>query len=95
METVTTPTYETSPVIPGAPKKDNASTEPAATVIVETVTVETSSEFFVKFSGHLRPFEVPKYAEVALAGVFHFQRAGMMCHPIRLGSETKKWQSLP
>ena len=92
METVTTPTQETSyvipVVIPEAPKKDNASTEPAATVSVETVTVETSSEFFVKFSGHLRPFEVPKYAEVALAGMFHFQQAGMMCHPIRLGSET-------
>ena len=35
METDATPSHETSPVVPGAPRKDNASAEPV-TVSVET-----------------------------------------------------------
>ena len=62
---------------------------PAA--VVETpaeVVEETTNELFIKFSGHFRPFDVPKYPEVALIGLNYFKQEGLMCHPIRISSET-------
>ena len=47
-----------------------------------------TSELFIKFSSHFRPFDVPNYPEVALVGLTHFKQEGLVCHPIRVASET-------
>ena len=46
-----------------------------------------TNELYVRFQGHMRPWDVPKYSEVANAAVRHFQQEGMICTRIYKGSE--------
>ena len=62
---------------PAAPEEENTESEP----------VELCTELCIKFSPYLRPFDVPPYQMVALTALKHFQQEGMLCVPIRLGSE--------
>ena len=50
------------------------------------VVVEYTNELFLKFSNYARPFGLPTYPEIALAGMNYFQQEGMICIPLRFGS---------
>ena len=73
---------------PPAPRKEPPNSVTAEVSAEVAVEVEMTKELFVKFSDHFRPFDVPNYPEVALAGLSYFQQEGLMCHPIRVGSDT-------
>ena len=47
-----------------------------------------TKELNLKFSAHLRHFDVTTYPEAALAAMRHFDQEGMLCYPFRVGSDT-------
>ena len=59
------------------------------TVITEATNVveDKTKELFLRFSGHVRPFQLPTYPEVALAGLNYFRQEGMVCTKVHVGSE--------
>ena len=91
------PTVETpvgtpveTPVTPGdIPAETSTDSQQPSVKTVETVEdvaapVEYTDELFLKFSNHARPFGLPTYPEIALAGMNYFQQEGMICVPLRI-----------
>ena len=75
---------------PATPKETSATTSAAMSTAEHAVVSAPvkAKKFWLQFSTLRKPFCLPTYAEVALAGQMHFQQEGMKCIPIRIISET-------
>lgn len=60
---------------------------PAEETAAQGTQEEMTNELFLRFSQHARPFGLPTYPEIAMAGTKLFQQEGMVCYPIYLGAE--------
>ena len=66
---------------PAPPRKEpRTAEEPSPAQEDEIVPKDTTNELCLNISGYMRPFDAPKYPEVA--GLQHFEQERMMCYPI-------------
>ena len=77
---------------PSAPQKQatqpiHSSAEAINSTATDSNSVELTNELHIRFSGYMKPWDVPSYPDVALAAMSFFQQEGMICRPIYLGSE--------
>ncbi len=83
-EPLPTPAVESS--VAALDETENVGTdEPPQT---DTVAEQMTKYFYLKFSLVAKPFALPSYSEIALAGLTYFQQEGIKCIPIRTHNET-------